>query len=75
MKDIYDKISKIIGDLIVYCNVSSISDLCYFKDKVTFIIKDKNNTSKPVEISYSELVKLHDYKLEQYIVTLFIDNG
>lgn len=75
MKDIYEKISKIIGDLMVYCDVAKISDLCLYSDKATFMIIDKNNHNKVVEISYSDLVKLHDYKLEQYIVTLFIDNA
>lgn len=75
MKDIYEKISKIIGDLMVYCDVAKISDLCFFKDKATFIVTDELNKTKLVEISYSDLVKLHDYKLEQYIVTLFIDNA
>lgn len=70
MKDIYDKVSKIIGDLLVYCDIDSISDLLFFKDKVTFIVHYANIT-KTISIDYVELVKLHDYKLEQYIVGLF----
>lgn len=70
MKDIYEKVSKIIGDLMVYCDIDSISDLLFFKDKVTFVVHIAN-TCKNIAIDYVELVNLHDYKLERYIVGLF----
>lgn len=75
MKDIYDKISKIIGDLIVYGNAYGICNLVFYEDKLQFTIKDSNNNSKPIDIEYSTLSKLHDYKLENFIITLIMNNG
>lgn len=71
MKDIYEKVGYIIQSLLMYdYRVRTISKPIFDIDKAELAITDLNGTTRYLELPYNSLVKMHSYKLENYIVSI-----
>lgn len=71
MKEILEKISIILAELLIYSTkIESLSKPKFTTEGIIFNISDSNKTIQSIFIEYSILSKLHDHTLECYIIKL-----
>lgn len=71
MRDIYDKISKVIGEVLLYSKSVTAVRKPIFKDMcaiVTFL--DDTGNSKDIVLEYKMLANVYDHKLDKKIVEI-----
>lgn len=75
MPDVFEKLSLIIGQILLYSTkVNSVTKPLFAENVVLFSIKDMNGISKDITIPYTKLLKAHDHLLSSYIFELMKEN-
>ena len=75
MPDVFEKLSLIIGQILLYSTkVNSVVKPCFAENVVLISIKDINGVSKDIPIPYAKLLKVHDHLLSSYIFELMKEN-
>lgn len=73
MKDLYEKMCLIIGEILCYSNkIAWASAPIYGKDEVIIKFMDMNSHVIEVKIPHTSIVKVHDHSLESLIFGLFL---
>lgn len=71
MNSVYEKLSVIISQLLLYSpQVYGVSKPVFTDDSIIISIKDKNGMSMNITIPYTKLMKVHDHLLYAYIFEL-----
>ena len=75
MNSVYEKLSVIISQILLYSNkVHSIVKPVFKDNFALVVIKDENGMSKDIVIPYARLLKVHDYLLYGYIFEIMKEN-
>lgn len=71
MNSVYEKLSVIISQLLLYSpHVYGISKPVFTDDCTIISIKDSNGMSMNITIPYTKLMKVHDHLLYAYVFEL-----
>ena len=77
MKDIYEKIGAIIGQILCFSKKITWASAPVFDiptESVILLFKDKNNSPIEISIPYGTLSKVHDHTLETMVFDLMRSN-
>lgn len=75
MNSVYEKLSVIISQLLLYSSKVQTVSKPVFRDDYTLInIKDENGSSMNIMIPYTKLMKVHDHLLYSYIFEIMKEN-
>ena len=76
MPNVYEKLSLIIGEMLLYsAKVHSIIKPIFTDNSAIIGIKDSNSITKEIVIPYTKLLKVHDHLLSAYIFELMKENN
>lgn len=76
MPDVFEKLSLIIGEILLYSTkVHSVSKPNFTENAALIAITDINNITKDIFIPYTKLLKVHDHLLSAYIFELMKENN
>ena len=78
MKDFYEKMCIIIGQILCYSNKVTWASAPRFEsgmDAVIISFKDMQGQTMDVEIPFTSIVKVHDHSLESLVFGIVKDKG
>lgn len=78
MKDLYEKLCIIIGEILCYSDHIVWASAPVFdkdQDAVVLLFKDKNNSQIEVAVPFTSIVKVHDHTLETLVFGIVKDQG
>lgn len=78
MKDLYEKLCTIIGEVLCYSNKVVWASAPIFdkqEDAVILIFKDKNDNRIEVPVPFTQIVKVHDHTLQSLVLGIVKDKG
>lgn len=76
MPDVFEKLSLIVGEILLYSTkVNSVVKPVFTDNAALVSIKDINGMSKDITIPYTKLLKVHDHLLSAYIFELLKENN
>lgn len=76
MKDLYEKLCIIVGEILCYSHKVCWASAPRFGEGVIILeFKDYNSQSIEIEVPHIKLIKLHDHSLENYIFELAKEKG
>ena len=76
MNDMYEKLCTIIGQILCFSHkVCWASAPIFDKDTIFINLKDHNNNTVALVLSYNELSKVHDHSLEMMIFEIMRSYG
>lgn len=71
MKDLYEKICIVIGQILCYSNKVKWAKEPEFRDDAIWLkFRDSQNNEIEIPIPFTEIVKVHDHTLESLIFKL-----
>lgn len=78
MKDLYEKLCIIIGEVLCYSNKVTWASAPVFdkeEDAVMLMFRDKNNNVIEVPVPFTSIVKVHDHSLQSLVLGIVRDKG
>ena len=78
MKDLYEKLCIIIGEILCYSNKITWASAPIFdkeQDAVLLLFKDKNNNTIEVPVPFTSIVKVHDHSLQSLVLGIVREQG
>ncbi len=78
MKDLYEKLCIIIGEVLCYSTKVVWASAPIFdkqEDAVLLIFKDKNDNRIEVPVPFTSIVKVHDHSLQSLVLGIVRDKG
>lgn len=78
MKDLYEKLCTIIGEVLCYSTKVMWASAPIFdkqEDAVILLFKDKNDNKIEVLVPFTQIVKVHNHSLQSLVLGIVKDKG